>query len=208
MKRILLTVALCALALSCTQEATLTATADVPAAQFGPEGGSFNTIFFTNGSTWTATCEDEAVTVTPSTGSYTTPLHIEVGENNEQYTKVIRIAVKAELDNLTRTKNIVVTQSCRPFVVCDDASKTVGVAGGTVRFSVNSDKGWVLYKTLLDGVETPLSVSPDNYGENNVTVEVNVPASEAVKSRTWEILLASKASPSVEACRLTIYQSK
>ena len=133
-------------------------------------------------------------------------MHVEVGENQEQYTKSIRISVTSKMEGKSRLLYIVVTQACYPFVLCNDAEKTVGAEGGTVRFTVNSDKGWVLYKTLLDGVETPLSVTPDNHGENIVTVEVSVPASESGKSRTWEILLASKTAPSVEACRLTIVQ--
>ena len=206
MKRFVLLAALCAALLSCTQEATLTLSADVPTAQFGPEGGSFNTILFTNGSEWTAECDDPSITFSPASGSYTTPMHIEVGENTEHYTKVVRITVVSKLDSYSRQYYLVVTQACHPFVICDEASKTIGAAGGTVRFSVNSDKGWVVYKTLLDGADTPLSVTPDNHGENIVTVEVNVPAIESGKSRTWEILLASKATPSVKACRLTIVQ--
>ena len=208
MKQIMLIAAICALALSCTQEATLTATSDIPSIQFGPEGGSFNPILFTNGSSWTATCDDPAVTFSPTSGAYSTPMHIVVGENTEHFTKAIRIAVESKLDDRTRTLYIVVTQFCHPFVICDDASKTVGAAGGSVWFTVNSDKGWLLYKTLLDGVETPLTVNPSSHGENNVPVEVTVPANDSGRGRTWEILLSSKTAPAVEACRLTIVQNQ
>ena len=207
MKRILLIAALCAVAISCTQEATLTLTADVPAVQFGPEGGAFNTILFTNGSEWTATCEDPTVTFTPTSGAYTTPMHIEVGENTEHYTKAIRIAVTSTLDASTRSLYIVVTQECHPFVICDENVKTVGAEGGIVRFTVNSDKGWQVLKTMINGVETPVTVNPSSYGENNVPVEVTIPANATSSRRVWEILLASQASPSVEACRLTVIQN-
>ena len=208
MKRFVILAAIAAALLSCTQESTLTLSADVPSAQFGPEGGSFNLILFTNGDSWTATCEDPAVTFSPDSGSFTTPMHVEVGENQEQYTKSIRISVTSKMEGKSRLLYIVVTQACYPFVLCNDAEKTVGAEGGTVRFTVNSDKGWVLLKTLLDGVATPLAVSPGSYGENNVTVEVKVPANDTGRRRTWSVLLAAKPAPGEEACRLTIVQNQ
>lgn len=207
MKKFMLFAVICVLALSCKQEGTLTATSDIPSIKFGPEGGTFNPILFTNGSSWTATCDDPAVSFSPTSGSFTTPLHIEVGENTEHFTKAIRIAVVSYLDDNSRTFNFVVTQTCRPFVICDDAWKTIEFEGGSVWFTVNSDKGWEVLKTLLDGVETPLSVEPSNYGENNIPVEVKVPANDSDNSRIWEVILASKTAPAVEACRLTIVQN-
>ena len=216
MKRILLIAAMCAVALSCTQEATLTLTADVPAVQFGPEGGVFNTILFTNGSEWTATCDDPAVTFTPTSGAYTTPMHIEVGENTEHRTKAIRIAVTSNLDSNTRSLYIVVTQECHPFVLCNDSVRTIGPEWAKVFFTVNSDKGWRFLRTLLDGQEVLLEsfpapsgwIDPKSSAEpNNVEVTLLIPDNTSGKTRKWEILLASKAAPTVEACRLTVIQN-
>ena len=222
MKRFLLIAALCALALSCTQEATLTLSADVPSAQFGPEGGSFNTILFTNGSSWKATCEDPSVVFYPDSGAFTTPMHIEVGENTEHYTKAIRIAVTAKLDESSRYLNLVITQTCRPFVFCEANWKTAGPEVSKVFFTVNSNEGWRVYRTLLDGEDVVLEsfpapsgwifpysserVDPDNQA-NNMQVTVQLPLNDSGKVRTWEILLATKAEPRTEACRLTILQN-
>lgn len=216
MKRFLLIAALCVAAASCTQEATLSLSADIPTAEFGPEGGSFNPILFTNGPSWTATCEDDAVTVTPASGSYTTPLHIEVGENNEQYTKVIRIVVKTELDALSRQAFLVVTQGCRPFVTCEDSSRIIGPELTQMFFFVNSNNGWRHYRTLLDGEEVNLNgigpyggwVDPWHCEEpNRVQVHVQIPENDSGLVRRWELLLSSEAAPGVEACRLTIIQN-
>ena len=213
MKRFLLIAACCALALSCTQEATLSLYADVPTAQFGPEGGSFNTILFTNGSSWTATCEDPTVVFSPTSGAYSTPMHIEVGENTEHYTKAIRIAVTSELDGNSRRANIVVTQACHPFVICDDNQKTVGVAGGIVRFTVNSDRGWYLVETQLDGVKVVMEdyfdgwIAPSWCDEpNNCIVEFSIPANNTGKKRTWSAILSPKEE-GLENCLLTVMQS-
>mgnify|MGYP002626911389 CR=1 FL=1 len=134
MKRMLLLTAVLSLLASCTQEASLTIESDVSSFQFDAGGGEFDAVIFTNGY-WTATCEDQAVTVTPSSGDFSSPVHIKVGSNEENYTKVIRITLNATLDALTRTGRIVVTQQCRPFIFCDASKKTVGPEGGLVRWS-------------------------------------------------------------------------
>ena len=210
MKRILLIAVMCAAALSCTQEATLTVNADVPSIVFGPEGGTFNTVIFTNAPVWTASCDDPAVTFSPDSGAFSTPMHIEVGENNDHSTKAIRIAVKATLDGSQRQLNIVVTQTCRPFVLCNDPAKTIGAEGGNLFFTVNSNEGWFLYRVLLDGVDTGmyykgLTMFPSSCVEpNDQVATVTVPANDTGRSRTWTLLLGIDKEE--EACRLTIVQ--
>lgn len=206
MKRILIAITISFLALSCTQSAVLSVTTDINEMQYGPEGGSFNTILFTNGSSWTATCDDETVTVSPASGAYSAPLHIEVGVNTEHRTKVIPIEIKSTLGTSTSTYKVVVTQACSPFVICDVAAKEVGAEGGIVRFTVNSNVGWTLYRTLLNGADAQLPVSPASYGKNNVDVSVTVPANDSGSRRVWSVLLALTSAPQTEACRLTIIQ--
>ena len=109
MKRFMLLAVLCLAALSCTQEAELTIAPDVGSFQLGAEGGQFDAIILTNG-LWTATCEDGSVSFSPESGDYSLPIHVNVGPNEEHYTKVIRIALTAKVDKLTRTNRIVVTQ--------------------------------------------------------------------------------------------------
>ncbi len=214
MKRFLLIAAMCAVVLSCKQEATLTVSTDVPSIVFGPEGGTFNTILFTNAPVWTATCDDPAITFSPDSGAFSTPIHVEVGENDEHFTKAIRIAVKATLDGSQRQLNIVVTQTCRPFVLCDDDVRIIGPEQTQLFFTINSDKGWRVLRTLLDDQEVILSSIPGGEMDpmsckdpNNVEVKVQIPENETGKSRKWEILLASEAVPREEACTLTIFQN-
>lgn len=208
MKRFLLIAAMCAVVLSCKQEATLTVSADVPSIVFGPEGGTFNTILFTNAPVWTATCDDPAVTFSPDSGAFSTPIHVEVGENEEHFTKAIRIVVKATLDGSQRQANIVVTQTCRPFVLCDDNLRIIGPEQTQMFFTVNSDKGWRVLRTLLDGKETALEMDPMSCKDpNNVDVKVQIPENTSGLSRKWEIVLASEAELGKEACRLTVIQN-
>ena len=210
MKKFVLFAVICVLALSCKQEGTLTATSDIPSIKFGPEGGTFNPILFTNGSSWTATCDDPAVTFSPASGSFTTPLHIEVGENTEHFTKAIRIAVVSYLDESSRTFNFVVTQTCWPFVLCNDHTKTIGAEGGKLFFTINSNNGWFRYRVLLDGEDTGmyysgLTMVPSSCVEpNDKVTTVTVPANDTGRSRTWTLLLGIDKEE--EACRLTIVQ--
>ena len=157
MKRSILLVALCFAALSCTQEAELAISPDVSSFQVGADGGQFDAIILTNG-LWTATCEDEAVTLSPDSGDYSLPIHVHVGPNEEHYTKVIRIALTAKVDKLTRTNRIVVTQQCRPFIICDETEKTVGPEGDigpnrtdfAMEIPENPDGGIYAVRLVLD----------------------------------------------------------
>ena len=67
MKKYLLLAALSLMFLSCTQESEVTVAPDIAAFRFDPSGGTVDVVIFTNGS-WTATCEDTAVSMTPDTG--------------------------------------------------------------------------------------------------------------------------------------------
>lgn len=199
---------MCLSALSCTQESVITMSSDITSIKFGPEGGSFNTILFSNCS-WTAGCDDEAVTISPASGTYTTPLHIEVGENTEHFTKAIRITFDGTLDGKARVSRIVVTQDCHPFVVCENDSATIGSEGGVVNFQVNSNVPWVYYGTLLDGVPCEnLQAEPYSWKENLVTMRILVPGNTGGMRRTFVLLLSFEEGGQYEECeRLTIVQN-
>jgi len=188
MKKLLLLAAVAILMVSCTQEATLSVSADVASFQFDAEGGEFDSIIFTNGS-WTASCEDEDIVFSPASGDYTTPMHIVVAPNEEHRTKVVPIVLKATLDNLTRTAKIVITQQCRPFIFCDEAVKTIDAAGGIVRFSVNSNETW----HVADA--TACLVDPMTGGPNLTDVYVSVPANATGAPRTLSVILALDSTP-------------
>ena len=193
MKRYLLLVALCLAALSCTQEAELSITPDVGAFQFDETGGQFDAIILTNGS-WTASCDDPAVSFSPQSGDYSSPIHVTVGANEEMYTKVIRITLNAKLDNLTRTSRIVVTQTCAPFLFCEEATKTIGPEGGLIHLSVNSNEPWVVL--TRDGLPLPCDVSPMAGGPNLTEVTLVIPANPETASRAFEVTLALRDYPS------------
>ena len=201
MKRYLLLVALCLAALSCTQEAELSITPDVGAFQFDETGGQFDAIILTNGS-WTASCDDPAVSFSPQSGDYSSPIHVTVGANEEMYTKVIRITLNAKLDNLTRTSRIVVTQTCAPFLFCEEATKTIGPEGGLIHFSVNSNEPWsVAQPDAISGSQ----VTPLTGGPNSTIVTFDIPANGEGRERTFVAQLNLQDHPSV-SLTLTVVQ--
>ena len=204
MKKYLALVYLFVLLASCTQTAELHITPDVVNWEFDADGGSFDVILFTNGS-WTATCEDSTVVFTPESGDYTTPMHVTVGKNEEMYTKSIRIALITNYDNLARSGRVVITQSCYPFVFCEEPSKTAGPEAGIVRFSVNSDHPWKVRRMQLDGEDFPLTVDPLTHAENRAEVSVWIPANESAQARTFTVVISLEEYPEKELT-LTVVQ--
>lgn len=202
MKRMLLLTAVLMLLASCTQEATLSVGSDVSSFQFDADGGEFDAVIFTNGS-WTASCEDEGVTVTPSSGDCSSPVHIKVGSNEEHYTKVIRITLNATLDNLSRTGRIVVTQQCRPFIFCEEPFKETGPEGGIVRFQVNSNDSW--QAVHVEGTSACL-LDPAAGGPNLTEFSMRIPENTEGAVRTFAVRLVLDSAPATELV-LTVRQN-
>ena len=186
MKRYLLLALMGLAALSCTQETTLTITPDVRNFQFGPEGGSFDVVIFTNG-VWTATCNDELFSFSPAEGDYTTPMHVVVPENNEHFTKSVRIQLTSKVSDISRTAQVIITQGCYPFIYCEEPDKEIGPEGGKVRFSVNSNEPWNLSPEA--GV-VPFGASPETGGPNRETVTLDIPANDTGEPRSFSVLLS------------------
>ena len=193
MKRYLLLAIFCLAALSCEQETNFYLTPEVSTIVLGPEGGSLDEMIFTNG-TWTCTVSDDAVTVTPASGDYTCPVHIEVGENQEMFTKAIRIRFTSSYDELYRYANVVVTQACHPFIFCEEPVKSIGPEGGDVRFSVNASEDWQWDSSLAGGV-SQVDVSPVSGGANRTDVTVRVPANDTGAGRSFTVRLVLKNTP-------------
>ena len=189
MKKCLILIAWMALLAACTQESDLHITPDIASFQFDADGGSFDVVLFTNGS-WTATCDDAAVSFAPTSGDYTTPMHISIGANESYYTKSIRIALLTQLDGNSRSGKIVITQACRPFLFCEETLLRVPAAGGNVRFAINSNESWKVVKTTCDGDAVDLAVDPVTGGPNAVDVTVLIPENETGLARTFTVRLA------------------
>ena len=189
MKKCLILLAWMALLTACTQETELSIVPDIASFQFDADGGSFDAVLFTNGS-WTATCEDTSVSFTPTSGDYTTPMHIVVGPNEERYTKSIRISLLTKLDDISRSGKIVITQACRPFIFCEESFLQAPAAGGNVLFHINANESWKVVETLCDGAPSDLSVAPLTYGPNAVDVTVLIPENETGLARTFTVTLA------------------
>ena len=204
MKRYLPILILCLAALSCTQETELSIAPDVSAFQFDEHGGQFDAIIFTNGS-WTATCSDPAVSFAPQSGDYTTPIHVSVGANEEYYTKVIRLALTAKLDDITRTGSIVITQACGPFIFCEEALKTVGPEGGVVRFSVNSNEPWKVEIPLGAALSCP--VEPMAGGPNAEDVSLLIPENTEGVQRTFTVILYLEKAPQTNLVLTVVQQA-
>ena len=202
MKRYLLLALLCLAAVSCSQETDFYIYPDVHLFEFDANGGSFDDVIFTNG-VWSCEVSDAAVSVLPLSGDYTSPISVVVGENEERFTKVIRLRFTSKLDELSRTADIIITQSCHPFIFCDEPVKQVGPEGGVVRFSVNSNEPWSV--ETPDGGPMPCSVDPMTGGPNSTVVSVDVPANPQGAERTLRVVLSLVSDPFVFVT-LTIIQ--
>lgn len=193
MKRYLLLVLFCLMAVSCDQDTNFYATPDKSTFVFGPEGGTFDDVLFTNGS-WTCTVSDDAVTVTPMSGDYTTPFRVVVGTNEEYFTKSIRIKFTSTLGDLSRTANVVITQDCFPFLFADAVARAIGYEGGRVFFTVNSNLPWRLMPDSMEG-PVAFNVTPETGGPNSTTVTFDIPANDTGKDRVFKVLLYLESEP-------------
>jgi hypothetical protein len=204
MKRYLLIVLLCLTGLtagSCEQETNFYLTPEFYTFVCDADGGTFDEMLFTNG-VWTCEISDDAATVTPSSGDYTCPIHIEVAENPERYTKAIRLRFTSSYDGLNRYANVVVTQACHPFLFCEEPVKSIDLEGGVVSFSVNSSEAWQVQP--LDGGSYPFGIEPMEGGPNRMDVFLQIPPSE--EEQTLTLHLALKSDPSVHVA-LTVLQT-
>lgn len=190
---------------SCEQDTTLTITTDILSYHVGPDGGSFDAVVFTNG-IWTASSSDSlAVTITPASGDYTQPVHIEVGPNDEHFTKSIRVSLLSSVESTTRTARIAITQDCHPFLDAAETEGSVDAAGGAVRFSVNGNEEWKLVSRSCNGEPSDFAVDPSTHGPNNVDVALWIPVNETGAPRTFTAVLALVDHPSVSVT-LTVHQ--
>lgn len=194
MKKTLILAACMMLLAACSQDTSLSISSDIASYRFDADGGAFDAIIFTNGS-WTASCEDETVSLTPSSGDYTTPMHIVVGANEEYYTKSIRITLNTKLDNLSRSGKIVITQDCRPFIFCQESRVNLTAQGGKARFSVNANESWKVTEIRCDGTPVELAVDPLVHGPNLAEVTVGIPANTTGRARSYAVTLALEAHP-------------
>lgn len=200
MKRFLLLAALlvaAALSASCDQETNLSVVPDVDMFTFGPDGGEFDVVVFTNGH-WKATCSDESISFAPDSGDFTAPMHVKVGPNRNNFTKSVRITLVTKLDNLSRTARIAVTQECGPFLTAASTEASIGREGGAARFSVNSNFPWRMTSLTLDGApyEGEAEFEPATGGPNRTDVALlPIPENTTGRSRTFCVTLALAEYP-------------
>lgn len=210
MKRFLLLASLlvvAAFSASCDQETNLSIAPDVDMFTFGPDGGEFDVVLFTNGH-WKATCSDENITFAPDSGDFTAPMHVKVGPNRDNYTKSVRISLVTKLDNLSRTARIAVTQECGPFLTAASTEESVGRAGGAARFSVNSNFPWRLVGITLDGepYDGEAEFEPATGGPNRTDAALlPIPENTTGHTRIFRITLALTDHPEVTLV-LTVQQ--
>lgn len=204
MKKYLILAFMSLMLLSCTQESEITVEPDITSYRFDPSGGSLDVVIFTNGS-WTATCADPTVTLTPDSGDYTAPMHITVGPNLDYRTKSIRVELVSRIEGKSRNGRIVLTQDCLPFIFCEEPSVRIGAAGGTARFSVNSNAPWKVAGTTMDGDSFSLPVDPLRHDANRVEVSVLIPSNDSGKVRTFTVTLALEENSSTKVV-LTVSQ--
>ena len=210
MKRFLLLAALlvaAALSASCDQETNLSVVPDVDMFTFGPDGGEFDVVVFSNGH-WKATCSDESISFTPDTADFTAPMHVKVGPNRNNFTKSVRITLVSKLNNISRTARIAVTQECGPFLTAASTEETIGRESGAARFSVNSNYPWHLVGITLDSApyDGEAEFEPAIGGPNRTDVALlPIPENTTGRTRTFRITLALTEYPAVTLV-LTVQQ--
>ena len=210
MKRFLLLAALlvaAALSASCDQETNLSVVPDVDMFTFGPDGGEFDVVVFSNGH-WKATCSDESISFTPDSADFTAPMHVKVGPNRNNFTKSVRITLVSKLNNISRTARIAVTQECGPFLTAASTEETIGRESGAARFSVNSNFRWQLAGITLDGVpdEGTARFDPVEGGPNRTEVALrDIPENTDGRPRAFRLTLVLADHPEVSLV-LTVLQ--
>lgn len=213
MKRLLLALASLLLLASCEQEVKVAVSTDITSYVFDRYGGEVKVVVFSN-SDWTATCDVEGVTVTPSRGHCGGLVTVTVPENTDIATKLVRVKFLAEYDKSSNVAYVNITQGAVPFVSCQEDAVTVGLEGGTARFHVNSSDPWhiggVTLTTAAGQAELEMScwplIDPAGWERNNVEVEVKVPASEDGLPRRWSVMLQLDSFPGEAPAYLVVEQ--
>ena len=168
-------------------------------------GGSLKTVISCN-TDWEATCESAEVSVEPSKGRGDMEVTITVPANPGKADRSFNVKFVAKLKDKTQGRQFIVSQSASPFILCEEADKSIGDAGGMLTFYVNSNMSWSVTGIVCDGEPCDdLSVVPEKHGINGVDVRVLVPANETGESRLFQINVALDDFPE-EKIVLKIFQ--
>lgn len=214
MKRFLLVLASVILFASCEQDVNVSVTTDIGSYVFDRYGGEVNAVVFSNAD-WTATCEAEGVTVTPSSGHCGCVITISVPENSDVAVRQFPVKITGTIDSNSSSAYIYVSQKAVPFVLCKEDFLTVGAEGGTARFHVNSSDPWhvagVTVSTAAGSKELAQSewplIDPEAWECNSVEVDVRIPAAEEALPKNWTIKLELNDFPG-EAPALLVVEQK
>ncbi len=211
MKRFLLALASIMLLASCEQEVKVAVSTDITSYVFDRYGGEVKVVVFSNAD-WTATCDIEGVTVSPSRGHCGGLVTVTVPENTDITTKLVRVKFLAEYDKSSNAAYVNITQGAVPFVSCEEDAVAVSLEGGTARFHVNSSDPWhiggVTLTTGTGQVELEKSgwplIDPAVWECNSVEVEVKVPA--ASQPGRWSVMLLLDDFPGEAPAYLVVDQ--
>lgn len=213
MKRFLLVLASVILFASCEQVVNVSVTTDIGSYVFDRYGGDVRAVVFSNAD-WTATCEVEGVTVTPSSGHCGCVITISVPENHDIAVRQFPVKITGTINSSSSSAYIQVTQKAVPFVSCKESFLTVGPEGGTARFHINSSDPWhvagVTVTTAagtreLAQSEWPLT-DPDEWECNSVEVAVLIPAAEEALPKSWTVKLELNDFPGEAPALLKVEQ--
>lgn len=167
--------------------------------------GGTSVFALTCNTTWTATCDYEEVTVTPSSGEGDATITVTVPPSTYEDTRSIRVTVVAANDESTTTHTArhIITLAAKPFIRLASNEGYVSPDGGGVRIDVYSNRAWSVSSDRPDLV----TVSPAS-GLNNGSVAVSVPENATGSARTSRITVSLVDFPGAAVDYTLIQNSK
>ena len=177
----------------------ITIKSDVTPSQsvFGYEGGQTTVSLFSN-MPWTASCNVDGVTISPSSGDITssTEVTITVSASTSPATQSIPISFVAKEpggSSTYRAKHIV-TLEAAPHIGLSRHSATIPATGGGVRIELSASRPWGVNGALPQEI----SVSPSS-AKGSEVIAVSLPANPSAGARYYEIEFALNDFPGHKA---------
>lgn len=156
-------------------------------------GGSVS-VFISSNAPWTASWTDtEEISVDPSSGRGDAVVTIMAKPNSDGRTRSARVTFLAEKsEDDQRSVNFVVSRDAKPFLSCDEKTRSIPAAGGAVYFCINSNYPWKVTGAAVNGEDWDWTglINPQGCDRNLVDVRVDVPQNAESSAKVYTITFA------------------
>ena len=165
---------------------------------YGFEGGSLSAAVTTNGD-WVAECDNEEISIVPSSGSGDAAVRIEIPASTKKETEAVIInftTSKTVRDTLkTRKAKLVITREAMPFIDLSANEGYISPAGGGFLLNVTANHDWT---ATAPNPIAGLVVKPSESTFNS-QVTVSLPGNETGAARSCDIIFSLKQHPDAKA---------